>query len=95
MALDPKLTERIAESLREAYDLGCNVLHLHFRSRDRDEYADQLAAFGRDVAPLLARRQLHFKLSQNDSVSFDSRANSSWYQATVRLTASLKLTDGR
>jgi probable F420-dependent oxidoreductase len=47
--------ERIAESLREAYDLGCNVLHLHFRSRDRAEYEDQLAAFGRDVAPLLAR----------------------------------------
>ncbi len=45
--------ERIAESLREAYDLGCNVLHLHFRSRDRMEYLDQLAAFGRDVAPLL------------------------------------------
>jgi probable F420-dependent oxidoreductase len=46
--------ERIAESLREAYDLGCNVLHLHFRSRDREEYTDQLAAFGSQVAPLLA-----------------------------------------
>lgn len=47
--------ERIAESLREAYDFGCSVLHLHFRSRDRQELCDQLAAFGRDVAPLLAR----------------------------------------
>ena len=34
-------------------DLGCNVLYLHFRSRDRHELVDQLAAFGRDVAPLL------------------------------------------
>jgi probable F420-dependent oxidoreductase len=47
--------EYIAESLREAYELGCNVLHLNFRSRDRSEYCDQLAAFGRDVAPLLAQ----------------------------------------
>jgi probable F420-dependent oxidoreductase len=47
--------EKIAASLREAYDLGCNVLHLHFRSRDRHELCDQLAEFGRDVAPLLAR----------------------------------------
>ncbi|HEY2303184.1 MAG TPA: TIGR03619 family F420-dependent LLM class oxidoreductase [Acidimicrobiales bacterium] len=45
----------IAESLREAYEMGCNVLHLNFRSRDRAEYCDQLAAFGRDVAPLLSR----------------------------------------
>jgi probable F420-dependent oxidoreductase len=47
--------DRIAASLREAYQLGCNVLHLNFRSRDRQEYCDQLAAFGRHVAPLLAR----------------------------------------
>jgi len=47
--------ERLAESLREAHDFGCTVLHLHFRSRDRQELCDQLAAFGRDVAPLLAR----------------------------------------
>ena len=46
--------EHIAESLRVAYDLGCNVLHLHFRSRSCDELCDQLASFGRDVAPLLA-----------------------------------------
>ena len=45
--------DELAESLREAYDFGCNVLHLHFRSRDRDEMCDQIAAFGRDVAPLL------------------------------------------
>jgi probable F420-dependent oxidoreductase len=47
--------EQIAESLREAHDLGCNTLHLHLRSRTREELRDQLAAFGRDVAPLLAR----------------------------------------
>jgi probable F420-dependent oxidoreductase len=45
--------ERLAASLREARGLGCNVLYLHFRSRDRHELVDQLAAFGRDVAPLL------------------------------------------
>ncbi|HEV8295668.1 MAG TPA: TIGR03619 family F420-dependent LLM class oxidoreductase [Acidimicrobiales bacterium] len=45
--------DQIAESLREANDLGCNTLHLHFRSRSRSELCDQLAAFGRDVAPLL------------------------------------------
>jgi probable F420-dependent oxidoreductase len=47
-------SEQIAESLREANDFGCNVLHLHFRSRSREELCDQLAAFGRDVAPLLS-----------------------------------------
>jgi probable F420-dependent oxidoreductase len=47
--------EALAESLRDAYAFGCNVLHLHFRSRDRAELCDQLAAFARDVAPLLAR----------------------------------------
>jgi probable F420-dependent oxidoreductase len=45
--------ERLADSLLEARDFGCNVLFLHFRSRDRHELVDQLAAFGRDVAPLL------------------------------------------
>jgi probable F420-dependent oxidoreductase len=45
--------DRIATSLRAARDYGCNVLHLHFRSRDRAEMVDQIAAFGRDVAPLL------------------------------------------
>jgi hypothetical protein len=47
--------EKLASSLREAHDLGCNVLFVHLRSRDRDELCDQLAAFGRDVAPLLVR----------------------------------------
>jgi probable F420-dependent oxidoreductase len=47
--------EQIAESLRYAHDLGCNHLHLHFRSRSREELCDQLAAFGRDVAPLLGK----------------------------------------
>lgn len=46
--------EPIAESLREARDLGCNVLHIRLRSRSADELCDQLAAFGRDVAPLLS-----------------------------------------
>ncbi len=45
----------IAESLREAYRWGCDVLHLRFRSRTGAELCDQLAAFGRDVAPLLTR----------------------------------------
>jgi probable F420-dependent oxidoreductase len=45
--------ERHAASLREARTFGCNVLHLHFRSRDRHELVDQITAFGRDVAPLL------------------------------------------
>jgi probable F420-dependent oxidoreductase len=43
----------IAESLREATTFGCNVLHIHFRSRSRAELCDQIDAFGRDVAPLL------------------------------------------
>lgn len=45
--------DRIAESLREARGYGCNVLHIHFRSRSPRELCDQIAAFGRDVAPLL------------------------------------------
>jgi probable F420-dependent oxidoreductase len=47
--------EELAESLSYAHELGCNVLHLHFRSRSQSELCDQLAAFGRDVAPLLAQ----------------------------------------
>jgi hypothetical protein len=47
--------ERIAESLRAAHDFGCSVLHVRFRSRSCDELCDQLAAFGSEVAPLLAR----------------------------------------
>ena len=45
----------ITDWLREAYDFACTHLHLHFRSRDRAEMCDQIAAFGRDVAPLLPR----------------------------------------
>jgi len=45
--------EEIAESLRYAKTLGVNVLHLHFRSRSAAEYCDQIAAFGRDVFPLV------------------------------------------
>ena len=45
--------EQIAESLRFAREVGCTVLHVRFRSRTRDELCDQIAAFGRDVGPLL------------------------------------------
>jgi probable F420-dependent oxidoreductase len=45
--------EEIAESLRYAKTLGCNTLHLSFRSRSAEEYCDQIAAFARDVWPLL------------------------------------------
>ena len=44
---------KIAESLRYAKTLGCNVLHVNFRSRSAEEYCDQIAAFGRDVFPLV------------------------------------------
>jgi probable F420-dependent oxidoreductase len=46
--------DKIAESLREAHQLGCNVLHLRFRSRSLDELSDQIAAFGAEVAPNLS-----------------------------------------
>lgn len=45
--------DRIAEKLRFAHKLGCSVLHLHFRSRTRNELCDQIAAFSRDVWPLV------------------------------------------
>ena len=44
---------QVAASLREATTYGCNVLHIHFRSRGPAELCDQIAAFSRDVAPLL------------------------------------------
>jgi alkanesulfonate monooxygenase SsuD/methylene tetrahydromethanopterin reductase-like flavin-dependent oxidoreductase (luciferase family) len=47
--------EKLAARLRATRELGANVMHLHFRSRGRNELCDQLAAFGRDVAPLLTR----------------------------------------
>ncbi|MGI5469339.1 TIGR03619 family F420-dependent LLM class oxidoreductase [Streptomyces sp. CA-132043] len=46
--------ERIAASLREYRALGVHQIQLRFRSRSRDELTDQMAAFGADVAPLLA-----------------------------------------
>ncbi len=45
--------DQIAEELRRERDLGANVFHLKFRGRDRNEYLDQIDAFGRDVAPLV------------------------------------------
>jgi probable F420-dependent oxidoreductase len=44
----------IADSLRFAAEVGASQLHLRFRCRSRAELEDQLGAFGRDVAPLLA-----------------------------------------
>ena len=46
--------EAIAEPLRRAAEAGANVFHLRFVNRSRDELLDQMAAFGQDVAPLLA-----------------------------------------
>ena len=46
--------DKIAETLREAHEFGCNVLHLRFRSRSLDELSDQIAAFGAEVAPSLS-----------------------------------------
>jgi probable F420-dependent oxidoreductase len=45
--------DRIAESLREATTFGCNVLHVHFRSRSKDELCDQIQRFAAEVAPQL------------------------------------------
>lgn len=43
----------VAARLRRYGGLGVNQLQLRFRSRSVDELCDQIAAFGRDVAPLL------------------------------------------
>ena len=45
--------DKVAESLRYVKTLGCTVLHLHLRARSAEEYCDQIAAFGRDVWPLI------------------------------------------
>ena len=45
----------IAESLNEFGRMGVNHLQVRFRSRSLDELLDQMAAFGRDVAPHLQR----------------------------------------
>jgi probable F420-dependent oxidoreductase len=47
--------DKIAETLRAAHDFGCSVLHVRFRSRSCDELCDQIAAFGAEVGPHLAR----------------------------------------
>jgi probable F420-dependent oxidoreductase len=47
--------DKLTASLREAHDFGCSVLHLRFRSRSCDELCDQIAAFGSEVGPHLAR----------------------------------------
>ncbi|MGW7100012.1 TIGR03619 family F420-dependent LLM class oxidoreductase [Streptomyces sp. NPDC054838] len=45
--------EGLAESLREYAALGVDQIQVRFRSRDRAELTDQIAAFGAEVAPLL------------------------------------------
>lgn len=47
--------ERIAEGLRRWGEMGADHLQVRFRSRSLDELLDQMAAFGRDVIPLLER----------------------------------------
>jgi hypothetical protein len=47
--------DKITESLREAHDFGCGVLHVRFPSRSCDELCDQVAAFGSEVGPHLGR----------------------------------------
>lgn len=46
--------DHVAERLRRYRKLGVNHMQLRFRSRSADELTDQIEAFGRDVAPLLA-----------------------------------------
>ncbi|MBW5482899.1 TIGR03619 family F420-dependent LLM class oxidoreductase [Streptomyces bambusae] len=45
--------EALAASLREYARLGVDQIQVRFRSRDRAELVDQIAAFGADVAPHL------------------------------------------
>jgi probable F420-dependent oxidoreductase len=45
--------DQIAEGLRRWGDMGAHHLQIRFRSRSLDELLDQMAAFGRDVGPLL------------------------------------------
>lgn len=47
--------EQIAEGLRRWGERGADHLQVRFRSRSLDELLDQMAAFGRDVIPLLER----------------------------------------
>jgi probable F420-dependent oxidoreductase len=46
-------SESIAAALRGQRDLGVSHIALHIPSRSCDEHIDQIAAFGRDVAPLM------------------------------------------
>lgn len=45
--------EAVAESLREYAAMGVHQIQVRFRSRDRAELTDQMAAFAADVAPHL------------------------------------------
>ncbi|MET9698899.1 LLM class F420-dependent oxidoreductase [Streptomyces sp. NPDC006529] len=45
--------EALAESLRAYKALGADQIQVRFRSRDRAELVDQIAAFGSEVGPLL------------------------------------------
>ncbi|MFF2812414.1 TIGR03619 family F420-dependent LLM class oxidoreductase [Streptomyces sp. NPDC058000] len=45
--------ERIAASLREYGAMGVQQIQVRFRSRERAELVDQIAAFGAEVGPLL------------------------------------------
>ena len=46
--------EQVAERLRRYRAIGVDHLQVRFRSRSATELVDQIEAFGRDVAPLLA-----------------------------------------
>jgi probable F420-dependent oxidoreductase len=45
--------DQVAEGLRRWGEMGAHHLQIRFRSRSREELLDQMAAFGRDVGPLL------------------------------------------
>jgi probable F420-dependent oxidoreductase len=46
--------DRLAEYLRTFADAGVGQVQVRFPSRSADELCDQIAAFGRDVAPLVS-----------------------------------------
>jgi len=50
--------DRIVDSFNELGEIGVSHLQLRFASRSADECCDQIAAFGRDVAPHLVRKEL-------------------------------------
>jgi hypothetical protein len=45
--------DRIAEAVRDLVGLGVNHVAIRVPSRSCEEHIDQVAAFGRDVAPLV------------------------------------------